>query len=284
MKRITFTSILLLFLLVMGFHAEAQRRPGAPRQSSFLDSQGWLGIRMGANLSQAQVMAEHSVLQAINFQQEPREYFPFSQIGFQAGLDMQFYYRGFSVVFQPGYFRNRFEYTNRYEWEGQEPPASVELNYNLNNDLDFLDLPLLFRYDFSKGKWRPFIQAGAYYTRLMRANKNLILTGVDNASGGVNEFEAESFSTNSTKLFVKDAFGWIAGGGVAYHLGNIRLMVDFNYRQGFHHISHADRRYNDNRLAGLADVNDDWRLRSFAMTFGIAIPMKFLDTSFKSLN
>ncbi|MEJ0032052.1 MAG: outer membrane beta-barrel protein [Bacteroidota bacterium] len=57
------------------------------------------------------------------------------------------------------------------------------MKFDQEQQLDYADLPLLVKYEFTQNKLRPYVQIGAYYSVLINATKSVTVSGTDNASG-----------------------------------------------------------------------------------------------------
>ena len=69
----------------------------------------------------------------------------------------------------------------------------------------------------------------------------------------------------------------MAGGGVAFILGNARLGLEVNYRHGMNVITNRANRFSDDIfIAGTYDAVDDIKLRSVEALISFHMPLKFL--------
>ena len=244
----------------------------------------WLGIKGGINLAQAAVSQSYTVLvpppTAIV---DGKDYKSFRNLGMQAALEVTFYTKGFSISVQPTYRNSSFEYSNRYEWmDGNNANNRLVLNYKQRQVMDHFVLPLLVKYDVAGNKLRPFVQAGVFYSILINANKRIEVSGTDYASGGVNEFSDEPVLVGANDLFADNHWGIIAGAGVHYNLGNVRLTLEGNYSKGLSLANSTENRYKNDRIAGVGDAMDDIKLNHISFSFGCLFPMRFLPSGFKT--
>lgn len=285
---------LISTLLSMQVYAQARkvnkRNPtgtaAAKKSNPFLQKQFWLGFKAGTNLTQAKVQDAYSIIvpppTAIV---DDKVYKNFNLTGSQVALEVTFYTRGFSISVQPTYFHSRFEYANRYEWmDANNPTNLLTLNYQQEQQADYAELPLLVKYDIAGSVLRPFVQAGVYYAMLVNANKAVTVSGIDYASGGLNEFENEPILVGAEDLFAKNYWGISAGAGVNYNLGNVRLTLEGNYRMGMSLANSTENRYKNDRLAGVGDALDDIKLNNIVFSFGCLFPMRYLSSGFKTLD
>lgn len=289
MKYLPVLAFLLLSCIV---YAQPKRRPPASfkkkakeAQNSFLDKQWWIGLKIGPNLTKATPDTRHSILTPTNYAAvlNDKAYDGFKQLGSQATLEITFNYKGIGFSFQPSYRLSRFTYTNQFMWDNSENPAeSMVLHYSHEHKVDYADLPLIVKYDFTSNTLRPYIQAGIFYSVLVNANKVVDISGTDFASGGTNEFSSEPLIVGAKDLFYKGYWGIIAGTGLHYNLGNVRLVLDMSYRIGMSNITNTENRFSNDRLSGIGDALDDMKTDNLVVSIGCLFPMRFLSTSFKS--
>lgn len=294
MKRL----YLLLFLLgLCQCVVYSQARKPAKRSGSgitsapkpggdFLNKQFWLGFKAGTNLTQANVQESYSVIvPPPTALVSGKDYKNFNLFGSQAALEVTFYTKGFSVSIQPAYKHARFEYSNHFEWmDSNDPNNRLVLDYTQEQQTDHFELPLLVKYDIAGNKLRPFVQAGIFYSMLLNANKAVEITGTDYASGGINEFNYEPVLVGAEDLFANNYWGLLAGAGLNYNLGNVRLTFEGSYFMGMSLANSTENRYKNDRLAGVGDALDDFKLNNIAFSFGCLFPMRYLASSFKTLD
>lgn len=290
MKR-QLVAIIFLFALSLVTQAQSQKKAGGfnskpNQQNKFLDKQWWLGFKAGVNLSDPSPIKRYTVMTPTNYPQEltDKVYDSFNKTGSQATLEATFYYKGFSFSVQPTYRHSRFTYSNQYQWNN--PENTVEkliLQYDQEQKLDYADFPLIVKYDILKGKIRPYVQAGIYYSILINANKSVQISGTDYASGGTNQFSNDPIIVGAKDLF-ENYWGLMAGLGVNYNVGNIRFVLDASYLKGMSNITNVDNRYSNDLLAGVGEVPDDLNLNNIIISAGVLFPMRFLSNSFNTLD
>lgn len=283
--------ILLLALLPSISFAQVGRNKPIPassiKKNTFLETQWWLGIRGGFNLSAVTVNSRYSVIEPIDYNAIllSKDYQNYNRLGNQVGLDVSFYYKGFYICFQPGYRHTRISYQNEYFWFDRDNPGTeIELKYEHENRLDHLEIPLIIKYDIMGNKLRPFLQAGIFNAYLINANKTLDISGIDRASGGTNEFKTGTISTGASQLFNRSYWGLIGGAGLHYQVGNIRLVLDASYRHGMSDVTRASARFGSDSFAGVGEAQDDLSLNNITLSLGCIFPLKFLSSNFKSMD
>lgn len=257
----------------------------AARQNPFLQQQWWIGLKGGVNVTKIGIDKRYSILAPTNYPQQKtdKKYENFKPIATHIGLEATYFFRGFSISVQPTYQTLKFTYSNEYAWADNENPNNMlELSYDQEHQVNYIVLPLIFKYEFNAPNVTPYIQAGAYFNHLINANKEVNISGIDYASGGVNKFESEPVMVGATDLFAKQHYGFMAGAGLYYNVGNIRLNFDVQYRLGQSVINSGKNRYNNDRLAGIGDAMDDITADNIAVSIGTLFPLRFLSSGFKS--
>jgi hypothetical protein len=280
---------LVASLLLMEGHAQIRKKAAhfnsGNRENPFLQQQWWIGLKAGVNASSINVEKSYSVIVPSNYSSDisKKVYDRWKPVGTQIGLEATYFFRGFSASIQPTYSTIRFSYENQYSWIDTETPANrLDLKYEQEQQIAYFYLPLLFKYEFNVHGITPYVQAGAYTAFLLGANKSVTITGVDHASGGTNNFAYEPVSVGAEDLFARSHYGFIAGAGLYYNIGNIRLNLDVQYRIGQSQINSGENRYQNDRLSGIGDAMDDITIDNAAASFGILFPLRFLSSGFKS--
>jgi hypothetical protein len=291
MKKILY--LLFFCLIIHQLSAQQKKKTGGSfnkqnkENEQFLKKQWWIGLKGGINLTKPTVEKSYSVVSPTNYQPADigKKYESFRKLGSQVAIEVTFYFSGVSLSFQPAYRHIQFEYTNHYQWENLEVPENrLELFYHQTQKVDYIDLPLIVKYEIAGDKIRPYVQLGAYSALLVNANKEVSITRIDYASGGTNTTDDEAIIVGATDLFAKKHWGWLAGAGVYYNVGNIRLNLDVQYKMGMSNISSTKNRYSSDRLSGVGDAMDDLQTNTLAISVGCLFPMRFLESGFKSLD
>lgn len=289
MKKIS----LIIICVVMAATAFGQRNGrntgfnrSARTANSFLQKQWWLGFKAGPNLSKPVVETMYQVVSPTNYDEAgiSKQYESFRSLGSQVAFEITFYFRRLSLSFQPTYRTNVFIYDNDYEWRDVEESGNrLVLNYSQRQKVAWLDWPILAKYEFQAGKFTPYAQAGVCSSLLLDATKSVTVSGVDYASGGEHQFENDPLIIGAKDLFAKYHWGIVAGGGIYYPLGNVRLNLDVSYRIGMSNIASTENRYASDRLSGVGDSLDDMKLDNLSISVGCLFPLRFLGSGFKSM-
>lgn len=272
-----FISLMLLSTLLL-----AQKKPAKNPLESFLDTQFWLGIKMGINYTQAYPETRNVGFSPIDYNADSlrKSYDDFTLPGAHVGLEMNFYHKGFSASFQPAYKRSRYSYNSLLEWRGEISSNRFETRYDVEQRLDILELPLMIKYDIIRsGKIRPFVMVGGFHSRILSAQKEVDITQIDYSSG--NPITSDG---GSTSLGVKDAFKPFSGvsGGIGVNLDywNIRTVFEVGYKRSLTSATQPNAQQNE--LASLGETNDEIFLRDLNISLSFVFPFRFIDQQFKA--
>ncbi len=261
----------------------AQKKPKSTNPlEGFLDTQFWLGLKMGVNVTQAFPETRNTGFSPIDYSADSLEksYEEFNLPGAHMGLEMNFYHKGFSVSFQPAYKRSRFEYTSQLEWSGESSGNRFTTRYDVEQRVDLIELPLMVKYDFIRsGKIRPFVMAGGFHSFIASAQKEVDITNTDFSSG-----TPLTSDGGTTIIGVKDAFQAFSGvsGGVGLNLDywNIRTVFEIKYSRGLTALTKPN--IQENEFASLGETNDEIFLRDINVSLGFVFPFRFIDQQFKA--
>jgi outer membrane protein W len=263
-----------------------QKPPSPANNNPFLNQQWWLGLKVGPNLTGVNILERASSFSAMDYDdsRNQKTYGSYNRLGIQAGLEMTYTFKSFGVGFQPNFRRQRFTYSTNYRWNDESGTNSLELTFDQDQALDYIELPVVFKYEYPISAWKPYLHFGIYYAILVSASKSVQINGIEQNSQGENRFEQESFTVGADDLFIRSSWGLLGGIGVNYDLGNIRVNMELAYRYGLNNITNVENRYTDNRLAGVGDALDDVQLRNIALNLGVLFPMRFLSKGFTAVN
>ena len=234
------------------------------------------GIKGGLNLTQAKPDDQFSVF---SYTIEPentlaeKEYYKLSEnTGFQVTFIARYaLFNNLSISFQPTFASYSYGYENNYAWlDFENTNNSLFLFYKHEQTLNYLEAPLLFRYDILDAPIRPFVHGGGYYGRLLNALKKVDVTGQDNASGATEEFNGATSTLGMDDQYVKSQYGIIAGGGISLSLGPANFELGVDYRLGLNNIVDEKNRFSDNTLiSGSYDILDNMKLRNLSFSMGV---------------
>jgi hypothetical protein len=278
--------LLIVLLSIVTFGATAQKRNAKPMKSTFetfLDTQWWLGVRFGANYTQPSSQQSFSTYSPIDYASSKldKKYNSFQNAGVQAGMDISFYHKGFSIVLQPTYKRLNYSYTSSREWLDDAAAITFKTEFDTEQNFNFFEVPLSLRYEiFKKGKIRPFAQAGLQYSFLISANKDTKIRHTDYASGAAVSYSGGKIS-QGTKDSFKGYYGATGGVGAAFDYFNIRTVVAATYYYGLNSVTDQKSNFQDNTMSSLGEANDKLRINNLDISISLVFPLRYIDKTFQ---
>ncbi|MGB3469146.1 MAG: porin family protein, partial [Cyclobacteriaceae bacterium] len=260
MKTKFFKWSVLLCMLMAASSLSAQQYRNY--QKEFLSTQWWLGFKVGTNFTSVDPIERFSGISPVNYQTDllNKTYDDFNLAGISAGLDITFYHKGLSIGIQPNFRRSRFSYSNELFWEGESPLQRFETDFLQEQKVDFLDIPLFFKYDLVKRKIRPFLMAGGYFSFITNAEKEVVVNQRDFSSGQPQNISGGTLRLGVTDNFAKHNYGLLAGAGISYDFWNIRAVLEATYRYGLNNITDENQRFTETQLVSIGDLNDNIKL------------------------
>lgn len=277
--------ILPFVLLCMCYLGFAQKRGGYNSKDPYTFTQFYIGIRGGGALTGVKVYDRFSSLISIDSIPEnyDKKYVNYKRLTAFSGFEIAFTYKSqFTISLQPSYRRQSFGYSYSNGWYDTSG-TYLKLKNTVNIKSDYISLPLILRYDFTKTALRPFIMAGIFYDIRSQSYKTLTIHAEDTEAGGNSSYQKEQLASTANAIFIRSAIGWLAGAGCSYRLGNIRVIADLSYRSGMHNIVNQKNRY-DNIFSPTGDVMDNLKLNQFQFSIGCLFPIKYLTNSYESVD
>ena len=301
-KAVIFFAFILCCILSLG--VSAQKKSKSRNWLSGSKDQWWIGFKGGMNATSIDVTERFTAFSPTNALRPDlldKQYENFTQSGTQAGLIVSYeFVDQISVSLQPQFINYRFRYSNFYSWvDFNEAGNQIDLNLEHDQRLNYLEIPLLFRYDFdvtasggsrpsnggSGGRWVPFVQLGGFYGKLLKGLKEIDIRQTDMAARSENELEAIQQTEDITDLLLQNHLGIIGGGGIGYTIGNARFSLEVNYKLGMNNITKEETRYaNYSLVTGAYDVLDNMKLRNIELSLSFVMPLKFITSgNFKAI-
>lgn len=274
---IRFASFVLLLVCTFSLHVYAQRYNN---KDPFFDSQWWIGLKAGGNLSRFALLQAQGVYTLLTPDLQvsyQKDYDSFRHLGSQIGLTFAFNHAsGLSVGLEPGLLSMQMSYRTQYAWQADNQALFVQYTHRVQ--LQYLETPLLLRYTPLYTTLRPTLLAGVFYGYLLQAIKYAQVESLDTASGSTNSVQNDTPVMGARELFIRSNWGFATGLAISYDIGNLRLALQAIYKHGMNNITHAGNRYTDNRLIGQGEAFDDLRTKNIEISFSCLFPMKFLET------
>ena len=274
-------SLLVLIVLVPATYAQGlfgvRQRP----VNHFKGTQWYVGVTTGMNHAQVAVIQPYSEFSLINTSATTEKDYRGAKIraGYGAGISSIVAFTPYiQVSLSAKYNKLTYSYLQAYMWTDPENEKNqLVLSDEHIQSLGYLEMPLQVRYAFPIHRLKPFAQVGMVGGRLLQAHKELVSSSTDYASGGAVQSVSARQTSDVSESYIKSYIGYTLGGGVAYNFGGLMLVLDADYRRGFHTITNAKTRYTATRhLAGLGQIPDDVKLNALSYSVSFLFPLKFL--------
>ena len=237
--------LFIFFTLVLSGFTMAQRGKGytVHRQNKV-----YLGISGGMNFTGIKTTEDFSVLestpQSNNDGKKSYEKLGENK-GSQYGLYMSYSItKKLSVVFQPNFQTNSFNYRTSYLWRDTVNGSDYSIEMMHQQKVSSIYLPLMARYDFSASQFSPYVQGGIYTSIRHHARKNIYYDNVIDEE--VDKEKADQTGdADLTQHINKGNFGITAGAGITYFANYFAISLESNFRYGFGKIVNDKNRYAD---------------------------------------
>gem|GEM_PF-6106182 len=278
-----FCSILLLLSTMF---CQAQSVWDKLNKDPFKNSQVYFGFRAGANYSTVDVINRYSLIKPTTSLDEglyDKKYQEVKNIGIIYGVTFLYQFDQRLVLGANASVNQiRFQYTQ------EQPGSSRSVNFIHNHDLNYLDVPVFFRFMFRKVNSRfwdkssrkptippviPFVQAGLNFSMLLNANKEYTKFTTQNG------IESQEFQKNEDIKSIMSPYtvGAFAGAGARIRVGTFYITAEANFRKGLNNVNNQNARYlNENLQNEAYDVMDDFSLQSIEALIGVIFPLKYL--------
>jgi hypothetical protein len=235
----------------------------------------YLSVVGGMNFSLPKVTDRYSVLSS-NEDNFDKEYDKFGKVrGVEFGLRINHYFsNSIALVVGVGYQSLGFNYFTNYSWIDtlQNQEFSREMYHQQR--ISYFNVPIMAKWDLTKGQLKPFIQGGVYMDFRHQGKKVIYY---DNTIDGEVEEKKNSSSptvpiTDYTRKF---NIGLIGGVGLNYHTKYFTFGLESNFRFGFNKVMNDENRYAD--INGFAlqylDVLDQLKLSALNVQLSVSVPL-----------
>lgn len=245
-----------------------------------------VGFRIGPNFTLAHPVNRFRVFEtdpaAENISPDKKYLFHMNQSqGLQWNIILEYALtKNLSISLQPAACEMLFRYKNLYRWKGEGNITQIEAVFNHRQRLNYVEIPLLLTYRFTKGKLKPYVQIGGFFSILYLAHKSIdldITQKLKDRQELINEKEiiTDIFIMKQLKNYHA---GFLVGGGISIDTGfkGLRVGIEMNYKQGLNNIVDEDHRYSDHKIIyGYYDVFDDMKLSTLDLTVKVLLPVSF---------
>ncbi|WP_430403530.1 hypothetical protein [Fluviicola sp.] len=241
----------------------------------------YIGLLGGMNFSSAHVVKDYSLLvttpqSAINNEDTEKDYQKlFKNKGSQFGLYLSYSFsKNLSVVFEPSYQTNSFNYRTAYSWSDTVNGSDFSMEMMHQQKLSGVNLPLLVRWDFTVSQFSPYVQAGIFTNFKHQAKKTIFYDyAID---GEVDKKTADKTGeADMTEHINKANFGLSAGVGFTYFANYFAVSLESNFQYGFRSMVNDQNRYAD--YTGFSvqylDVLDQLKLMNLNFQLTVMFPI-----------
>ncbi|WMN12835.1 hypothetical protein QYS49_34765 [Marivirga salinae] len=275
-----------IFLLLSTALCQAQSVWSKLNKDPFKNSQVYVGFRTGANYNTINIINRYSLIKPTSSLDEglyDKKYQEVENIGIIYGVSFLYQFEQRLVIGANASVNQiRFKYTQ------DQPGSTRSVNFIHNHDLNYLDVPVFFRFMFRKINSRfwdkkgrkptvpaiiPFAQVGLNFSMLMNANKEYSKFTTQNG------IESQEFEKNADIKSLMSPFtvGAFVGGGARVRVGTFYITAEANFRQGLSNANNQNARYlNENLQNEAYDIMDDFSFQSVEGLIGIIFPLKYL--------
>ena len=284
------TSIITVLVVVLSILTVQAQGLFGLRQRPVRHSSGtqwYVGATVGANHATAiatQSFSELSLVNASTTDSKDYRTLPM-RTGYSAGIATTVAFTPYLQAALSTQYKNiNYSYQHAYYWGDAENEENQLLYSNDHSlSLGYIEIPLRVRYAFPISRFKPFVQAGFIYGRLVEANKHLVSHSVDYAAGGSARSISHQQTDDVEASYLRSRMAYLVGGGLTYNFGGLMLIAEASYQPGLHNVTDVRARYTATRhLAGLGHVPDDITINTLSYSVGFLFPMKFLtDKDFK---
>lgn len=243
-----------------------------------------IGIKGGVNFTQPTVLKSHSVFSPTlnsNHGATPKKYEPIMKnMAFDGGIFLMYRITNrLSITLEGLYFQYRYSYKNSYVWFDANDGTTFTLEQQQFNRLNYFEIPLMLRYDFTIRKITPFVQGGIFSGFMHSAVTQTVSRQYSSQIAPSEETKNPLTQTNDR--FAKVHIGAIGGAGVSFFAGKIMLTVGGNVRYSLLPPTGNLHRYNDQASSSSAylDVPDNLNLLNLELYASIAVPVSFSEKS-----
>jgi hypothetical protein len=278
--------IISIFLLLSTVICQAQSVWDKLNKNPFKTSQVYFGVRAGANYNRVNVINRYSLIKPTTSLDEgvyDKNYQDVENLGVLYGLTFMYQFDQRLVLgVNASVNQIRFQYTQ------EQPGSTRSVDFIHNHDINYLDIPVFFRFMFRRVNSRfwdkqsrkptvpaiiPFVQVGLNFSMLINANKEYSKFTTQNG------IESQEFNKNEDIKSIMSPFtvGAFLGGGARFRVSTFYITAEANFRQGLSNANNQNARYANSNLQNEAyDVMDDFSFQSVEALIGVIFPLKYL--------
>ena len=239
----------------------------------------YFGFTAGFNFTFPKVTDHYAVLNAVGSADDENYQKKYDKFGKNRGAQfgIRYHYNftnSISMLVGFGYQSLGFKYFTHYSWI--DTIGNQDFNREMHHlqKISYFTVPLMARWDLTKGQLKPYVQGGIFMDFRHQAKK------VIHYDHTIDEEETENQISKSAMVSINDYtrkfnMGLMGGIGINYYAKFATFGVETNFRYGFRKVINDENRYVD--LNGFAlqylDVLDQIRLSNLNLQFTVSIPI-----------
>ncbi len=241
-------------------------------QSKFLEKFS-LGIKGGVNFSLIIPFERAAIFSGQVLESYEKDYDVFAKnTGMQMGFILMYdITQVVKISLQPGLNNYAYKYKTMYEWAGR---TNIQYESAFTHRIRFFELPLMVGFYTTYNTFQPYLQAGIYYGRLLGADSQIkVVETSSNLGTSSQELEYET-AAYTAGVYSKNHFGALAGAGISYLKGNMRIGLEANYRLLVSALNTTETQYMNNQIvSGGYDVPDKFKFSNLAITLNLIVSL-----------
>lgn len=244
------------------------------------DAKWWMGVKAGANFTRVNVDEKFSIFEYYSTpaHDNSKQYKSlFRNTGPSIGLTLSYAATAnITISIQPSYISYHLGYTTQYVWK-DTLKNEYSITNTLKTKLHYLELPILFRYEYTFGKVQPYLQIGAYYSYLLNGKNIAVSEEKRKDTGGEVSLDKRVEDYNVNQQYLHSLYGLMGGAGVSVDVNYFRIALECNYRYGLNNITNRKNRLEQQRMInGTYEVPDDIKLQNLEFTLHCSTPLDYL--------
>jgi hypothetical protein len=272
---VLFFSLLICFSQVtLGYDlanlpSNAARQPAGKSNQSF-----FVGLKGGLNFSIVSPINRFSVLQGMDGSaMGEKDYTPFFRnTGYQYGFVGLYKFKDkFSLSLEPSLSDYRYGYRIENSWyETSNPGNRIDNSIEVTNHLKYFEIPLVLRYEYKTGNFRPYLSAGFMYGMLTGAPATFTSTITQLMNDVEIPLENTTSAGDITGNYIHTRLVVFPGAGFFYDLPFLTFFFEADLFFGLNNVVNESARYSNQQVVGSTYVVPD-NIRFDNLVFNIGM-------------
>lgn len=231
-----------------------------------------VGYKGGINFSVPHNITSYTIISDINGNRNQNSYKVFSQnLAANYHFIIQYnFYKNIGIGIYPGFTTQKYRYFINYNWENA---GGFTRNQTFNQKLNFITVPVLFRYEYPIKNVKLFIETGFNTGILINAYNNPVTETFEPITNRLLKSEDDAFT--NTNNFRKFDFGIQANIGAYYQIKRFKLGVETGYTYDLNYQAIKNNRFiNSDFWGSYYDIPDDVKISVWTIQLIAAFQLK----------